>query len=204
MTSFFSVVFFSEFNSEVDHSIFWRRKEEVDVVSMIGEVRAGVRVVVLGPFSFAWNSMLKSVFVPSSVEIFCNDCFHDCKNLSSVIFEIGCKVSVIEDGAIGHFYSLRSICIPSSIDILCDSCFIECENLSCVILEIGCKVSAIQERVFGYCVLLISICIPATVKTLGTSCLSDCKTLSSFILLPRSTQSGKWFSKNANLLWFQK
>jgi hypothetical protein len=71
-------------------------EEEVDLVSVIGGLGTDLRIVGLGPFSFAYNSMLKSICIPSSVAILCRGCFHECENLLREIFEIGCNLSVIE------------------------------------------------------------------------------------------------------------
>jgi hypothetical protein len=160
---------------------YFGEQDEVDVFRVLGEVGPELRVVRLGPYSFAENSILKSICIPSSVEIVCEYCFCDCKNLSSAIFEIGCKISVIEKRAFWGCESLKSIRIPATVTTLGEDCFAACKSLSSVLFEIGCKISVIEKCAFCDCESLISIRIPATVTTLGEGCFKSCNILSTLI-----------------------
>jgi hypothetical protein len=73
---------------------------------------------------------LASILIPSSVETICGYCFDDCRNLSSVTFESGSRVSNIGECAFRNCISLRSISIPRSIQTICWFCFMNCEDLS--------------------------------------------------------------------------
>jgi hypothetical protein len=76
---------------------YFREEEEFDVAGVIGEVGTDLRVVSLGLSSFVGNSILKSIWFPSSVEMLSEGCFCACEHLSSVLFEITCQASVLEE-----------------------------------------------------------------------------------------------------------
>jgi hypothetical protein len=156
---------------------YFGEEEEVDVVSMIEEVVTDLRVVRLGPFSFAYNSILKSICIPSSVEIVCEGCFCFCETLSSVMFEIGCKISVIEEGAFGYCDSITSICIPATVKTLGASCFSNCRSLSSFTFESGTQVVSIGDHSFLGCESLTSIRIPASVEAIGKELFQSCEKL---------------------------
>jgi hypothetical protein len=174
---------------------YFGEQEEVDLVGAIGEFGTDLSVVRLGPFSFATtligymvghNLVLKSICIPSSVEILCKGCFYECKNLSSVIFEIGSKLSVIDKRAFMYCTSLTSICLPATVKTLGQSCFADCWSLSSFKFESGSQLVSIGDFSFVSCFPLTSICIPATVKSLGMYCFRHCSDLSSFTFESRS------------------
>jgi hypothetical protein len=152
---------------------YFGAEEEFDLVAVIDELGTDFRIVGFGPWSFASKSRLKSIRIISSVEKLCKYCFRDCENLSSVIFERDCKVSVIEEEAFSGCSSLTSICIPAGVKTLGDACFAFCFNLSPLIFESGSQVVNIGDASFAGCQSLTSICIPATVKTRHKTCVTN-------------------------------
>jgi hypothetical protein len=68
-----------------------------------------------------------------------------------VIFEVGCKVSVIEEQAFACCSSLTSICIPATVKTLGKSCFEDCQNLSSFTFEFGSQVESIGDCSFDRC-----------------------------------------------------
>jgi hypothetical protein len=77
---------------------------------------------------------LKSIRIPSKVEIIGTWCFYECKSLIEVIFEHDCNLKRIDVRA--FFCSgLKSIRIPSKVEFIGQWCFSKCESLSEVIFE---------------------------------------------------------------------
>jgi hypothetical protein len=64
------------------------------------------------------GSGLKSIVIPSSVEILCKSSFRGCKSLESILFENDSKLTRIEEAAFSQS-GLKSIVIPSSIEVVC-------------------------------------------------------------------------------------
>jgi hypothetical protein len=84
---------------------------------------------------------LKSICIPSSIETISDHCFCDCRNLSILTFESGCKVLILGESAFRNCSSLQSICIPSSVETISSDCFENCRNLSILTFESCCKFS---------------------------------------------------------------
>jgi hypothetical protein len=58
---------------------------------------------------------LRTIYIPSSVEILCGECFTGCSSLSSLIFGSDSKLTQIESKAFGGCAALKSISIPEKI-----------------------------------------------------------------------------------------
>jgi hypothetical protein len=65
--------------------------------------------------TFSGGSRLKSICIPSSLEILCENCFSKCWGLESLTFEPNSKLSRIERHAIFHARRLPSLLIPSPV-----------------------------------------------------------------------------------------
>jgi hypothetical protein len=68
---------------------------------------------------------LKSIVIPSSVDVLITDSFVSCKSLESVVFESGSRLERIEESAFS-WSGLKSIVIPSSVVVLGKKCFCSC------------------------------------------------------------------------------
>jgi hypothetical protein len=80
------------------------------------------------------HSGLKSIIIPSSVEILCQSCFRYCRSLESIIFENDSKLIRIGELAFSES-GLKSIIIPSSVEILCKSWIEGCRSLEPILFE---------------------------------------------------------------------
>jgi hypothetical protein len=122
---------------------------------------------------------LKSVVIPSFVEMLCKSSVREYDSVQSVMFKAGSKLQRIEESA---FYSsgLKSIVIASSVEILCESCFSNCLLLSSITFECDFHLQRIEKSAF-YWSVLTSIVIPSSVEVLCESCFLKCKSLWSVI-----------------------
>jgi hypothetical protein len=120
---------------------------------------------------------LKSVVIPSSVEVLCKSYVRECSSVESVMFEADSKLQRIEESA---FLSsgLKLIIIPSSVEVLCKSCFSYCKSLSSITFESDSHLQRIEQSAF-YSSGLKSIIIPLSVEVLRASCFGNCDSLSS-------------------------
>jgi hypothetical protein len=132
----------------------------------------------IGPTAFSGCIPIRSICVPSSVQVLNSSCFWGCSSLSTVTFADGSQLSCIGDSVFSHCSTLSFICIPSSVQELFPSCFYECRSLSTVVFESDSKLSLICKGAFQNCASLISICVPSSVRTLGQSSFDGCKSLS--------------------------
>jgi hypothetical protein len=86
-----------------------------------------------------------SIQIPASVEVICEFCFSNCKNLESIAFEANSKLSRIEEHV---FYNsgLTSIQIPANVEVIDEYCFSYCESLESVTFEEGSKLSTEKKN----------------------------------------------------------
>jgi predicted DsbA family dithiol-disulfide isomerase len=97
--------------------------------------------------AFAWSG-LKTIQIPSSVEVLCKSCFLNCTSLESVVFESGSKLQRIEESSFAHS-GLKTIQIPSSVEVLCRFCFSNCTSLESVVFECGSKLREVAADAFA-------------------------------------------------------
>lgn len=122
---------------------------------------------------FWYSEMLKSIFVPGTVDEIEEDCFSSCKKLEEVIFSEG--ITHLGNYAFNDCENLKRIVIPKSVREIGNSCFKNCTNLEEVILQEGLK--TIGDRCFWNCENLKKIIIPSSVDSLGFECFGECLNL---------------------------
>jgi hypothetical protein len=104
-------------------------------------------------------------------------CFESNPNISSVTFESGSRLSVLDEGAFQFCTRLESIHIVRTVESICDFCFFQCWGMRTVTFESGSRVSVIGEMAFFDCRSLQSICIPSSVTTIAGECFLACRSL---------------------------
>lgn len=97
--------------------------------------------------NFHYSKMLKSLFVPGTVDEIKEDSFNNCEKLEEVILQEGLKT--IGDGCFWNCENLKKIIIPSSVDSLGYECFGECLNLKIIVLPINYL--DVPSHVFNNC-----------------------------------------------------
>lgn len=128
--------------------------------------------------NFHYSKMLKSVFVPNTVDEIEENCFSGCETLEEVILSEG--ITKLGDSAFSECKNLKRITIPKSVKVIGRFCFSDCINLEEVILQEGLKV--IGDRCFWNCENLKKIDIPSSVDSLGYECFGECKNLKIIVL----------------------
>jgi hypothetical protein len=76
--------------------------------------------------------------LPASVEVLGEECFYECRSLSSITFESGSRLSGIEARAFCGT-NLIEIVIPVSVEILGEECFPPCRSVISVTFESGSR-----------------------------------------------------------------
>jgi hypothetical protein len=92
------------------------------------EFERGSRITVLPTGTFAYFRSVKSICMPASVEVIESECFtggpyFDAWPLSTVTFESGSKLRVIQKFAFKTCRKLKSIRLPASVQVLTGSSF---------------------------------------------------------------------------------
>jgi hypothetical protein len=87
---------------------------------------------------------LVEIIIPSSIEIFNEECFFQCGFLFFVTFESGSRLSRIEKEAFRET-GLIEIIVPSSVEFLGARCFSSCRSLSSVQFESGLRLREVDE-----------------------------------------------------------
>lgn len=75
-------------------------------------------------------------------------CFSRNRNLTSVTFENGCKITSLPDDVFNYCIKLTSINLPSTVTTIGKNAFIYCESLTSVIIAEGGKITEIGESAF--------------------------------------------------------
>jgi hypothetical protein len=79
------------------------------------------------------------VTISKNIEEISADCFKECRFLSSVCFEDGCRVARFGEGAFSGV--LQSICVRSSLESIGEQCCHASGELSSVTFESGSRLS---------------------------------------------------------------
>ena len=116
-----------------------------------------------------------SITIPSSVTTVESNAFANCKSLTNVTFEEGCRLGSIGWSMFAGCSSLESITIPSSVTKIDTYAFQNCSALESV--EIPNSVKYIESYAFSGCGSLESIEIPNSVISVGRDAFSGCGSL---------------------------
>ena len=167
-----------------------------------------------GNGAFGNCTSLKTIHIPSSVQIIEESAFANCKNLQIITFGESSKLSIIkgtsQSGAFAGCVSLSSITIPASVDTIGPLAFGGCTGLSYLIFEPNSNLKYIGGG-GGYCTSgggalhgafcfcpITNLQIPSSVTYIGHSAFYGCQT--NTIIIPSSvTQIGAYvFTTSSN------
>ncbi|MDR1267705.1 MAG: leucine-rich repeat domain-containing protein [Holosporales bacterium] len=141
---------------------------------------SGSHLTTIGPSAFT-RCHLRSITIPSSVEVLCNECFLGCHSLSVVLFEMGSHLTEMGNGTFQDCSSLPSITIPKDVMVIGDDGFSKCCALVSVRFEVGSRLTKIGIEAFGDCSSLPSITIPKSVEAILSNSFAACHALSSVV-----------------------
>mmetsp|Transcript_35939 Transcript_35939/g.86864 ORF Transcript_35939/g.86864 Transcript_35939/m.86864 type:complete len:662 (+) Transcript_35939:202-2187(+) len=129
---------------------------------------------------------LKTLNIPSSVEIIGDHAFFLCTGLEEVHLSEGLKT--IGSNAFGICSSLSKIRIPSTVETMGKLAFGDCIKLKEVVFAAGeSELEKIEDLVFTDCSSLADINLPPTIKEIGKGAFNECRKLKS-INLPKQLE----------------
>jgi hypothetical protein len=140
--------------------------------------------------AFQCCGRLQSLCIPASVEVLCEDCFHDMPGLSSLTFEPGSKLRIMENQVFGNCPSLKSIVLPASVLVVdgspfMHSCFeeivVEAGNTTCF-SSIDSLISLNRTTLFRHFGLAENVLISREYETLASFSFSGCPVMSTVSL----------------------
>ena len=126
------------------------------------------RVVEIGDDVFAWNTSIRTVTLPPSLQTIGKRAFQGCDSLVSINLE-----NVKKIGA----YAFNSCDLLKSVDLSSLFFIDEYTFKSCYALEsvkISEKTTSIGYDAFGYCERLFSVVIPDGVESIGDNAFENC------------------------------
>ena len=121
------------------------------------------------------NTGLKSVTIPSTVEVLGNCAFWQCSDLAEVNFNGNSNLNEMGEAVFGMCESLKKIEIPNGVSYLELGAFLSCTNLEEVILPNS--LSNIGMAAFDSCTSLKSITIPDSTNRIFTLAFNNCTSL---------------------------
>ena len=126
------------------------------------------RVVEIGDDVFAWNTSIRTVTLPPSLQTIGKRAFQGCDSLVSINLENVKKIGV---DAFNSCDLLKSVDL-SSLFFIDEYTFKSCYALESV--KISEKTTSIGYDAFGYCERLFSVVIPDGVESIGDNAFENC------------------------------
>ena len=137
-------------------------------------------VTSIGSGAFAKSSGLAPVIteitIPNSVTAIYSGAFSNCINLTTVTFESGINLQVLEFLAFNECTSLTAITLPEGLTYI-EAIFKDCTSLASVTLPNS--LITIDYHTFLSCTALTSINIPSNVTQIGGEAFNNCSSLAS-------------------------
>lgn len=171
----------------------------------------GEGITTVGVRAFYWpNHSLKSVSLPSTLQMIGERGFYQCSELETVLFPEGLQ-EIGKEAFLGC-HALASIDIPESVTALGESAFYECRSAASIhvpgsikeivkfafayceaaeTVEIGEGVETIGDTAFQSCGVRI-LTLPGSVKTIGERAFGNSKKLYSITIPDSVTQIGPY------------
>lgn len=113
-----------------------------------------------------------SITIPANIKIVKKARRVSWLNLTSIVFEEGSNLEVIEEGTFENAPALKSVIFPKSLKKIEKNAFHNCRELSNISFDACSNLEFIGERAFSQCgispmVYIDNISLPASVKKLG-------------------------------------
>jgi uncharacterized repeat protein (TIGR02543 family) len=126
---------------------------------------------------FQFNTTLKTVTLPTTLETIGEMAFDGCSALTTVYGLENCNLKTISDAAFQSCTSLAGeLILPSTLEYLGDHAFLNAQWTS-VTFEEPSTLKEIGEGAFGYCTQLNSVTLPAGLVTIGEDAFISCTSL---------------------------
>ncbi|KAK8852946.1 hypothetical protein M9Y10_017942 [Tritrichomonas musculus] len=154
-------------SDEFDILLFARR--DIEDISIPSNVK------VIKPFSFQF-SVLKEIFIPSSVTKICENAFSFCRSLKKVSIPTNSNLKTIEKYSFSHL-NIEEISIPASVTEICKRAFQDCKCLRKVDIPTNSNLQTIERYAFSGTGIK-GIFIPASVTKICENAFSNCADLS--------------------------
>lgn len=129
----------------------------------------GYAVSEIGAYCFEYESALRTVEIPASVQIISEKAFSSCYELETVTLSEGLKE--IGSFAFSDCSYLCEIIIPNSVTKLGEGVFMNCSNLNKAV--IGNGVTDISNYAFSDCYVLHEVEMGNNVRVIGQSAFKD-------------------------------
>ena len=142
-------------------------------ISSFNELRYFTGLKCLGIRSLADVYDLRSVTLPSTLEVIDKRAFWSCVNLRHINLPPGLRE--MREACFYHCERLEDITIPSQVDTVPELAFMWCTNLKTVVLEEG--VRYIKHDAFIHCFSLSQLTLPSTLERVETRAFGTCRNL---------------------------
>ena len=122
-----------------------------------------------------------SILIPKSVETIKTSSFYNCQTITSVTFEEGSQLTLIEKQAFYNCPQLKNFEFPSTLKEIHENAFQSCSELTEV--KINSPLTLIKEKCFIQCTKLNTLFIDSSADyIIGKEAFSSCNLLSSVFL----------------------
>lgn len=159
---------FGERNAVLEKSTRPVEDRDLQIPEYIEAYGESYRVVEIGDDVFAWNTSIRTVTLPPSLQTIGKRAFQGCDSLVSINLENVKKIGV---DAFNSCDLLKSVDL-SSLFFIDEHTFSSCYALESV--KISEKTTSIGYDAFWYCERLFSVVIPDGVESIGDNAFENC------------------------------
>lgn len=151
--------------------------------------------------AFYNKDIIKSIYIPSNVEVIGNTAFQSCEGLTAVSFGKHSRLRTIGDKAFYYCTSLSSFEFPDTVENIGEYIFYTCYGLKSVTFGDMSQLTNISYYAFYKCTQLTDIEIPIGVTEIDTGAFSECSKLSAVTISEGVIKiEGGAFQKCTNLI----
>jgi hypothetical protein len=152
----------------------------------IKHLKIGKSAQTIGSRSFEYSGLTGKVLIPSNVTSIGNSAFEMCTDITSLIFEEGCKT--IDSSAFQRCGGLiGDLVIPNTVTDIAFAAFFNCSGLNGKLI-LGTNLLTIANNCFELCNFTGDLVIPNSVTTIGNNVFRSCD-FDGHLLIPNSVTS---------------
>ncbi|MBR6969056.1 MAG: leucine-rich repeat protein [Ruminococcus sp.] len=176
----------TEFGSDVFKDTKWIKNQPktngmvikngyiLDASSASGTVTIPSYINKILPYTFAYNTKITKVVMPTALNTLGNGAFLGCSGLSSIVLPT--SIANFGESVFSDCTNLTSVQLPNYIAVIPKYTFSNCKKLSSIVLP--SRIQTIDASAFANCTSLKTVTFPERLQTIGNGAFRNCSSLS--------------------------
>jgi len=154
----------------------------LDASSASGTITIPSYITKLLPYTFAYNTKITKVNMPTAINTIGDGAFSGCTGLKSITVPM---TSNFGKNVFSDCTNLTSVSLPTYLSTIPEYTFSNCKNLSSIVLP--SRISTIESNAFEFCTSLKTIKFPERLTTINNCAFYGCSSLSNITGVKFST-----------------